>query len=341
MAYTSGVAIQVVDPQRPDPEIIARAAARIRAGELVVFPTETVYGLGAAALDARAVAKIFAAKGRPSYNPLIVHVLDAAAARELVVDWPPLADELAARFWPGPLTLVLRKREIVPDLVTANLATVALRAPAHAVARALLEAAGVPIAAPSANRFQAISPTTAAHVARSLGLEAALILDGGPCRVGIESTVVDLCGEQPALLRLGGLAQAEIEAITGPLARPAAPEEGRARSSPGLVGRHYAPRGQLRVLEREQLAGAVEGPRPLGLITLEGSPGDAPAGVDHHLCLPAEPGGYGRLLYAALHTLDELGCARIVVEAPPEEPAWAAIADRLSRAAQGTAQAPA
>lgn len=322
--------ILVVDPAQPDPATIERAAARIRAGELVAFPTETVYGLGAAALDARAVAKVFAAKGRPSYNPLIVHVASIEAARALVTRWPAHAAALTDAFWPGPLTLVLPKRALVPDLVTAGLDSVAVRMPAHRVAQALLEAAGVPIAAPSANRYQAISPTTAAHVARSLGPDVALILDAGPTQVGIESTVVDLCAEQPALLRLGGLPSFEIEAITGPLARAQAPAAGQARASPGLVGRHYAPRARLDVLAPSALAAALDGPRPLGMI----SSGDAPAGVDHHLCLPAEPGEYARLLYAALHTLDELDCARIIVEAVPDEPGWAAIRDRLARAAQ-------
>jgi L-threonylcarbamoyladenylate synthase len=319
----------MASPQHPDPQIIAQAAAAILAGELVAFPTETVYGLGAAALDVQAVAKIFAAKGRPSYNPLIVHVLGVEQARALVAEWPPLAEALARRFWPGPLTLVLRKRAIVPDLVTAGLDTVAVRAPAHPIARALLEAAKVPIAAPSANRFQAISPTTAAHVERSLGSEVALILDGGPTQVGIESTVVGLDGP-PTLLRLGGLAAAEIEAVCGPLASPPAPEPGAARAAPGLDDRHYAPRGELRILAPAELAAAAArpGPGPLGAITI----GPVPAGVDHALELPADPHGYARLLYASLHTLDALGCARILVEAVPEEPAWAAVADRLRRA---------
>ncbi|KIG14940.1 TsaC protein (YrdC-Sua5 domains) required for threonylcarbamoyladenosine t(6)A37 modification in tRNA [Enhygromyxa salina] len=320
----------VVDPERPDPSVIRAAAARIVGGELVAFPTETVYGLGAAALNPGAVAKIYAAKGRPSYNPLIVHVLSPEAAQALVTEWPPLAAELTDQFWPGPLTIVLGKRPLVPDLVTAGLPSVAVRAPAHPVARALLEAAGVPIAAPSANRFQAISPTSAAHVARSLGPDAALILDAGPTRVGIESTVVDLSGAQPALLRLGGLALAELEAVTGPLARPAAPDKAAPRSSPGLVGRHYAPSGELRVVEAGQIEAAVVGAGPVGLISFAEQ---APAGVDHHLSMPADPREYGRLLYAALHTLDELGCARILVEAVPNEGAWAAIRDRLARSA--------
>jgi L-threonylcarbamoyladenylate synthase len=316
-----------VDPQRPDPALIQRAAEALRAGELVAFPTETVYGLGAAALDARAVAKIFAAKGRPSYNPLIVHVLDVAGARELVEDWPELATTLARRFWPGPLTMVLRKREIVPDLVTAGLPSVAVRAPAHPVARALLEAAKLAIAAPSANRFQGISPTTAAHVVRSLGEDVALILDGGPTTVGIESTVIDLSGERPALLRLGGVPTEEIEAVIGTLERPTAPVEDQARASPGQIDRHYAPRASLLVVSR--LDEVLEGPRPLGVMAF----GDALPGVDHHLRMPDDPREYGRLLYAALHTLDELGCARILVEAVPDEPGWAAIRDRLGRAA--------
>lgn len=329
------VATLVLDPTRPDPAAITRAATAILAGELVAFPTETVYGLGAAALDPRAVAKIYAAKGRPSYNPLIVHVLGVEQARALVRDWPPLADALAQRFWPGPLTLVLPKQPIVPDLVTAGLDTVAVRAPAHPIARALLEAGGVPIAAPSANRFQAISPTTAAHVARSLGPEAALILDGGPTSVGIESTVVGLggVGEPPTLLRVGGLPAAQIEAITGPLARPEPSAQGAARSSPGLDDRHYAPRGILTIVARSDLADALadldRGAGPIGSITI----GAAPLGVDHAIELPSDPSDYARLLYASLHTLDELGCARILVEAVPSNPAWAAIADRLSRAA--------
>ncbi len=318
-----------IDPSNPDSRAMTRAAAAILSGELVAFPTETVYGLGAAALDARAVAKIYAAKGRPGYNPLIVHVLGIAQAKALVSDWPPLADALARKFWPGPLTLVLRKRPLVPDLVTAGLDSVAVRSPAHPVARALLEAAGVAIAAPSANRYQGISPTTAAHVERSLGPDVALILDGGPTSVGIESTVVALTEAQPTLLRLGGLAASEIEALTGPLARPDATERGVARASPGLDARHYAPRGQLRIHAREQLLAAVAGPGPVGSISFA----PAPVGVDHALVLPDDPRDYARLLYASLHTLDELGCRRILVEAVPDEPAWAAVADRLGRAA--------
>jgi L-threonylcarbamoyladenylate synthase len=327
-------AILAVDPSAPEPLAIAEAAARIRAGELVAFPTETVYGLGAHALDPQAVAKIYAAKGRPSYNPLIVHVLGVEQARALTRDWPPLAQALADRFWPGPLTLVLGKRAIVPDLVTAGLDSVAVRAPAHPVARALLAAAGVAIAAPSANRFQHISPTTAEHVARSLGPQnpGLLILDGGPTHVGIESTVVSLVA-QPTLLRLGGLPVDAIETITGPLARPLAVAEGAARPSPGLDDRHYAPAASVRLLERAALERGdweLDGD-PSGLVgSISFAP--APSTVDHALVLPADPAEYARLLYAALHTLDALGCASIRIEAVPDHPAWAAVADRLARA---------
>jgi len=324
------VPVFAIDPSTPDPRLIERAAARLRAGELVAFPTETVYGLGAHALDPRAVAKIYAAKGRPSFNPLIVHVASVDAAASLVTRWPTTATRLAEAFWPGPLTLVLPKRPEVPDLVTAGLPSVALRSPDHAVAQALLAAAG-PTAAPSANRYQSISPTTAAHVARSLGPET-WILDGGPTRVGIESTVLDLCGAQPALLRLGGLARAALEDVIGPLARAPAPVEGQARPSPGLVGRHYAPSGAVALIERAALASALREARreggPVGVIAL----GEVPPGADHGLSLPRDAGEYGRLIYAALHTLDELGCARILIEAVPEQPTWAAIRDRLGRA---------
>ena len=325
-----------VDAEQPQTAVIEQAAATLRRGELVVLPTETVYGLGADALDVRAVARIFAAKGRPSDNPLIVHVLDAAGARALVREWPALAERLAARFWPGPLTLVLPKRPEVPDLVTAGLASVAVRAPAHPVARALLAATGRPIAAPSANRYQGISPTRAEHVERSLGAELT-ILDAGPTPEGIESTVLALDGERPRLLRPGALALAELEAVAGPIAGPSdGPSEGfnealreGPRRSPGMDRRHYAPRGRVYLAPRPQLLAALPGLEgPVGSLSFE----PALAGVDHALTLPAQPRGYARGLYAALHTLDALGCRTLVIEAVPEGPDWAAVGDRLARA---------
>src|SRR5919199_1388466 len=201
-----------VDPHSPDVGVIRRAADLLRAGELVAFPTETVYGLGANALDEGAVRKIFEAKGRPSYNPLIVHVSSAADVSRVAAAWPESAQRLAERFWPGPLTLVLPKRSEVPDAVTAGLGSVAVRVPAHPVALALLRAAGVPVAAPSANRSTEVSPTMAPHVEKSLGKRVALIVDGGPTTVGIESTVVDLSGERPVLLRPGAISGLELGA---------------------------------------------------------------------------------------------------------------------------------
>lgn len=332
MTHSVAVPIVRVDPRHPDPALLAPAAAALRAGELVGFPTETVYGLGASALDERAAARIFAAKRRPSHHPLIVHVLDAARAQELASEWPVLAQTLSAAFWPGPLTLVVPKREHVPDLVTAGLPSVALRAPAHPVARALLSAAGIPIAAPSANRYQSVSPTTAGHVERSLGLDAlAWLIDGGPTTVGIESTVVDLTGERPVLLRPGGLEASAIEAITGPLARVESVEEDRARASPGLAARHYSPDASVELVERASLTvRARMGVGRVGVILRGGGELD---GIDHLLELPEDPREYARLLYAALHTLDELGCARILIERLPDTPDWAALRDRLSRAA--------
>jgi L-threonylcarbamoyladenylate synthase len=327
-----------VDPSAPAAAALARAAAVLRRGGLVAFPTETVYGLGANALDADAVRRIFAAKGRPSYNPLIAHVAGAAAARELVTAWPDAAEQLAAAFWPGPLTLVLPKRAIVPDVVTAGLDTVAVRVPAHPVAHALLVAAALPIAAPSANRFTQLSPTTAAHVERALGEGVDLILDGGPTSVGIESTVLDLSGARPVLLRPGSIALEELERIVGPLERPMAAGAAEApRPSPGMLDRHYAPRAELRVfdqasrneaIERAQRA-AAEG-RTVGALLL--APLDAP--IAHPVAMPHDPTGYAAALYATLHELDALGCDLVLVEAVPAGGAWAGVRDRLQRAAR-------
>ncbi|MBU6365517.1 MAG: threonylcarbamoyl-AMP synthase, partial [Gemmatimonadetes bacterium] len=197
------------------PEAIRDAAAALRRGELVAFPTETVYGLGANALDPEAVARVYAAKGRPAWNPLIAHVADVAAARALARHWPPAAERLAAACWPGPLTLVLPKAAHVPDAVTAGRDAVGIRVPDHPVALALLHEAGVPVVAPSANRFTQVSPTTAGHVQEALGDRVAHILDGGPCQVGIESTVLDLTQDPPAILRPGMLDARQLAALLG------------------------------------------------------------------------------------------------------------------------------
>lgn len=325
-----------VDPAAPAPASLRRAAEIIRAGGLVAFPTETVYGLGAHALDPAAVARIYAAKGRPAYNPLIVHVADAAGARVLVGGWPDAAERLARAFWPGPLTLVLPKRDAVPEAITAGLPSVAVRVPAHPVALALLREAGVPIAAPSANRFTELSPTTAAHVAASLGDAVDLILDGGPTTVGIESTVVDLTGPRPRILRPGMISATQVADVVGAVDdAPVAVRDGEARPSPGMVERHYAPRARLVPFNDATRAAAlgiagreaVAGVR-VGAIAFE------PLPVAEPVVLPRDPAGYAARLYAALHELDDRGCALVLVERVPEGAAWAGVRDRLERAAR-------
>jgi L-threonylcarbamoyladenylate synthase len=328
--------ILAVDARRPDPAVIARAAAVLRAGGLVAFPTETVYGLGADALDAGAVARIFAAKGRPARNPLIVHVADTAAARALVSDWPAAADALARHFWPGPLTFVLPKRPDVPAIVTAGGPTVAVRVPAHPVALALLRAAGVPLAAPSANRSNYLSPTAAEHVKRSLGDRVDLILDGGPTTGGLESTVVDLTAQPPRLLRPGLVTPGAIEVVAGPLDRTTpAPDENGPRRSPGQLNKHYAPRTPLECITgdgRERVRSLVRDGQLVGWLTTDtdAAPSD-PSVV--RIQLPSDPAGYAAQLYAALHVLDENGLDVIVVDLPPATEAWMAVHDRLRRAA--------
>jgi len=319
---------------RPSPETIARAAALLREGRLVAFPTETVYGLGANALDPAAVARVFEAKGRPDWNPLIVHVPDADAARSLAARWPVAADRLAERFWPGPLTLVVPKRPNVPDAVTAGLGAVALRVPAHPVALAILRAAGVPVAAPSANRSGGISPTTAEHVRKSLGDRVDLIVDGGPTAVGIESAVVDLTGARPALLRPGRIPLDQLESVIGPIAAGGRVAAGVPRHSPGQAERHYAPRARLLlVATAAEASRAIEEARARGgrtgaLVRRLGAPE-----ADAIVRLPDDPAGCAEGLYAALHALDDAGCDVIVAEVVPDGAEWAGVRDRLRRAA--------
>ncbi len=328
-----------------DPGAIAEAAERIRAGEPVAFPTETVYGLGADAGDAVAVARVFAAKDRPTFDPLIVHVADAAAAGPLI-DPAGAADRrisaLAGRFWPGPLTLVVRKRPIVPDIVTAGLPTVGLRVPDHPVALALLQAAGVPIAAPSANRFGGVSPTRAEHVASQLGDRIELILDGGPSRVGLESTVVLLADGRQVLLRPGGLAIEAIEAVIGPLGLLGSDEE---RSlSPGRAAGHYAPRAALAIVAPEETPRAVAGER-LGLLAASDADRDVavanggPFVTIEVLAPNGDPVEAAARLFDALHRLDAAGLDRIVAQPVAERGLGRAIMDRLRRAAAATIEA--
>ena len=323
----------VVDPAAPDPAAIAEAARALRDGRLVAFPTETVYGLGAHGLDARAVERIYEAKGRPAYNPVILHVADAQAARGLAAHWPAAAEGLAARYWPGPLTLVLRRAAIVPDIATAGLDAVGIRVPAHPVALALLVAAQIPVAAPSANRSTELSPTSADHVARALGDRVDVLLDGGDTTLGIESTVLDLTGERPVLLRPGLLTREELELLIGPIDLPAHQPEGDApRRAPGQLERHYAPRAELEVVPADELlervgraTDALTGVLPR---TVHVGPRDGLVVIR----MPASPRLYAHRLYAALHELDDQGCRHVFVEAVPTEATWEGVRDRLARA---------
>jgi L-threonylcarbamoyladenylate synthase len=283
---------------------ISQAAELLRAGRLVAFPTETVYGLGANALDPEAVQRIFEAKGRPLTSPLIVHVDSIQMARGLASEWSDAAEQLARRFWPGPLTIVVPKAPHVPDIVTADLPSVGLRMPAHPLALELLRAAGIPLAAPSANRFTQLSPTTAEHVRAGLGKAVDMILDGGPCSVGIESTVISLTGGTPRILRPGIISQPEIEAVIGPV------ETGAGAESPGQHPKHYSPRTRI-VLGNSPAEG--RGIRP---------------------SMPVDPSAYAERLYRVLHELDEENYDWIALDMPPDTPEWAGIRDRLQRAAR-------
>jgi L-threonylcarbamoyladenylate synthase len=306
---------------------IRQAAEVIRAGRLVAFPTETVYGLGANALDAAAVERIFAAKGRPKSSPLIVHVASIEMARDLAGEWPQRAETLARAFWPGPLTLVVRKRADIPAMVTAGLDTVGLRMPAHPVALELLRASGLPIAAPSANRFTELSAVTAEHVRASLGDVVDMILDGGACSVGIESTVLSVADEESVLLRPGIVSVADIEALIGPVRRASDPHEG-AHQSPGQHARHYRPRKPLFLVDAE---GPL--PRGRGAYLWRLTPRDAIRAIQ----MPSGVADYAARLYGTLHELDHSDVEWIAVERLPEDAAWEAVADRLQRAATNLA----
>lgn len=312
-------------------ESIVRAAAVIRAGGLVAFPTETVYGLGANALDPVAVARIFQAKGRPATNPVIVHIAHRSALDDLVAGIPNFVDALTTQFWPGPLTLVLPRGPKVPDIVTAGGPTVAVRVPAHPVAHDLLQACQLPLAAPSANRSMCLSPTRAEHVLRGLNSRIDFVLDGGPCPGGLESTVLDLTTDPPTLLRPGLLSIFELEAVIGPLARK--PVADAIARSPGMMAKHYSPKtpiefahddGQRRVLELAKENGDV------GWLTY----GSVNARLVSKIVvemMPSDPAAYAAILYDALHRLDEAGVARIVIALPPEDDSWLAVHDRLGR----------
>jgi L-threonylcarbamoyladenylate synthase len=305
-------------PASPISADLARAARLIREGKLVAFPTETVYGLGANALNPAAVRRIFQVKGRPRTSPLIVHVKSIEMARQLVRHWPAEAQQLAEKFWPGPLTLVVHKHPGVPDEVTAGLDTVAIRIPGHPIALALIREAGVPLAAPSANKFTRLSPTTAEHVRASFTEEEVpMVLDGGPSEVGIESTVVSLTGRVPVLLRPGMIAFDNIVRATDPGAG--------AHPSPGMHERHYSPRTRIVLVQNGD---ALPGGRGAYLWWKSGAEAAARA-----VRMPETPQAYAAALYGILHELDAESLDWIAIEQVPDSTEWLGIHDRLDRAA--------
>jgi len=305
---------------------VRRAADILQCGGLVGFPTETVYGLGADASSREAVARLYAVKRRPADHPVIVHFASAAQAFAWATDVPQGAEKLAQKFWPGPLTLVLKRSNRAGDFVTGGQDTIGVRVPAHPVAQDLLKAFGGGIAAPSANRFGAISATTAAHVRADLGNDVEVVLDGGPSEVGIESAIVDLSGEGAVLLRPGRISRLALEQVLGTLIH-----EKRAdspRHSGGLE-RHYAPKTPARLVPPHELDREIARLKDKVAVLAFSRPDER---VEYWLRMPREPLGYAQKLYAALRELDEAGCESILIETPPDAPEWAGVRDRLMRA---------
>ena len=303
-------------------EEIRRAARLLRAGSLVAFPTETVYGLGADAPSAAAVAKLYAAKGRPSGHPVIIHFKDSASAFEWGRDIPAEAKKLSARFWPGPLTLILKRSDKAKDFVTGGQDTVGVRVPSHPVAQELLREFGGGVAAPSANEFGALSPTAAPHVE----VKADLVLDGGSSEIGIESTIVDLSGDQPVLLRPGVISKILLEEVLKNKV------QGKTSSSPrhsGGLERHYAPKTPARLVATHVLDAEIAKLKDRVAVLAFSRPDER---VDFWIRMPREPAGYAKRLYAALRELDSAGCETILVEQPPQGSEWDAVLDRLQRA---------
>jgi L-threonylcarbamoyladenylate synthase len=322
---------------------VLRAAGLLRNGEVVALPTETVYGLAANALDARAVARIFEIKGRPSHNPIIVHVAGLDMARQCVANWPPQAGQLARAFWPGPLTLVLPRSDKIPGIVAAGGPTVGVRWPSHPFIQAVIRECGFPLAAPSANPSNCVSPTNAEHVRKSLGQKIPLIVDGGQSQVGIESTVLDLAANPPRVLRPGMIHEGSLLAAMPGLALQneitgTKESAGEVPRSPGGLPRHYSPRARLKILSwrndadlRAQLAAHRTPPAGIHVIAHTVIPsGGALGGVS---VIPHDAEAFARAIYAELHACDEAGAGLIIVEAPPGSEAWLAIKDRLERAA--------
>ena len=300
-------------------ESIKEAARILCEGRLVVIPTETVYGLACDALNVEAVRKVYEVKGRPTENPLIVHIADFDSLGDVAESWPDACERLAERFWPGPLTLVLPRKATVPKETTGGLDTVAVRVPQHPVALDVIREVGGPIAAPSANPFMGLSPTSADAIDPRIGDGAAMILDGGPCDVGLESTVVDLSGDHPRVLRPGGVTRAQVQAVVGgPLGHHPPPS---VKASPGMYPRHYAPQAKL-ILVTAIADGQVG-------LKLQGEP------CSGQIRMPMDPRAYAANLYAALRNLDQDGVREIAVEIPPDEAEWEAVLDRLKKAASG------
>jgi len=310
---------------------IEKAAEILRAGGLVAFPTETVYGLGADASNPAAVKKIFAAKGRPADHPVIVHIADMSELKHWAAEVPRAAWLLAEKFWPGPLTMVLKRSPHVNDLISGGQNSIGLRVPGHPVAQQLLKAFGGGIAAPSANKFGRLSPTTAEHVREELGNAVEMVLDGGPCDVGIESTIVDLTREPPAILRPGRVTAQQIaDALLVPLGESAADRP----RVPGSLASHYAPRAPLKLVQPDEIENYVRRQvvqPPVAVLARRGRPRDSKVALWQ--VAPETPEEYARVLYATLRRLDDAGCGLIVVEALPPLPEWAAVRDRLDRAA--------
>lgn len=317
---------------RPDADGIRRAAQALAAGELVAFPTETVYGLGANALDDGAVRAVFSAKGRPLSHPLIVHLAEGTDLAEWTRATGTALDQarqLQEAFWPGPLTLVLPRSSLASDTVTAAQPTVALRVPDHPVAQELLSISGLPLVAPSANRYGRLSPTMAQHVLAQLDGRIRFVVDGGPAAIGLESTILDLSGAEPRVLRPGQISATRLADVLG------VPVLGRGRGNvprvPGAERSHYAPRAATRIVDSAELAAAVQAAPLSGVLAFE----PAPAGFrGRWLQMPPEPREYGRQLYRRLHELDGV-TSRILIERPPDSIAWLAVNDRLRRAASG------
>lgn len=333
----------------PSESLIAQAAQLLRQGRLVAFPTETVYGLGADATQPEAVAKIFAAKGRPAGNPLIVHVASVDIARRYVADWPARAQNLAEAFWPGPLSLILPRGDAIASAVTAGGPTVAIRVPRHPLTLALLRAFGGPVAAPSANRSNHISPTTAQHVRQELGSSVDLVLDGGACEVGIESTVLDLSGPRLRILRPGDITAEQIAAVVNEpveLLSGHVVHASDSAASPGQQAVHYAPRTPAYRFESNQLQEvlrwqmhqtgrvAVIRVAPVAAANPVQDSVDASEQATGQNILPADPARYAHYLYATLRRLDEANLESMAIELPPDQPEWLAVRDRLFRAAR-------